>query len=84
VVIGNLDPDATNYNLLDFFKVVFMVGDVRMSEDYCMGDIYVVDLANVGLGHIGKITITALRKFEVCAMVRSAHGHPTTDSLGNT
>ena len=84
VVIGNLDTDSTNYNLLDVFKVVFMVGDVRLSEDCCLGDIYVVDLANFGLGHIAKMTITALRKLEVCAMVRSVHVHPTTDSLGNT
>lgn len=68
VIIGNLDPDATNYNLLDVFKIVFMVGDVRLSEDCCLGDIYIVDLANFGLGHMAKITITALKKLEVCAM----------------
>jgi hypothetical protein len=83
VVVGNLDTDATHYNILDVFKVVFMVGDVRMSEDCCLGDIYIVDLGNFGLGHMAKITITAFRKLEVCAMVRFAHSHPTTDSLGN-
>ncbi|PSN57107.1 hypothetical protein C0J52_01295 [Blattella germanica] len=41
VLIGNLDPDATNYNLFDIFKLVFMVGDVRFSEDCCIADTYI-------------------------------------------
>lgn len=68
VMVGNLDPDATKYNLLDFFKIIFMVGDVRFSEDCCVADTYIVDMANFGLGHVAKITFTAVKKLEVCAM----------------
>jgi hypothetical protein len=78
-MIGNLNPDATNYNLLNVFKIVFMVGDVRLSEDCCLGDVYIVDMANFGLGHMAKITITAVKKLEVCAMVRSDLRHPISD-----
>jgi hypothetical protein len=77
VLLGNLDSDATKYNVLDVFKLIFMVGDVRFSEDCCVGDIYIVDMANFGLGHITKITITAIKKLEVCAMV-SLYGIQST------
>jgi hypothetical protein len=73
VLLGNLDPDATKYNALDVFKLIFMVGDVRFSEDCCVADTYIVDMANFGLGHITKITIPAVKKLEVCAMVSSSH-----------
>jgi hypothetical protein len=69
--VGNLDADATKYNLLDVFKLIFMVGDVRLSEDCCVADTYIVDMANFGLGHITKITLAAVKKLEVCAMVSS-------------
>ncbi|KAJ4426604.1 hypothetical protein ANN_26402 [Periplaneta americana] len=68
VLLGNIDPDATKFNLLDVFKLIFMVGDVRFSEDCCVADTYIVDMANFGLGHISKTTITAVKKLEVCAM----------------
>ena len=69
VLLGNLDPDATNFNLLDIFKLIFMIGDVRFSEDCCVADEYIVDMANFKLGHIAKTTVTAIKKLEVCAMV---------------
>jgi hypothetical protein len=81
VILGNLDPDATKFNLLDVFKLIFMVGDVRFSEDCCVADNYIVDMANFGISHIAKITITAVKKLEVCAMVSFDPVHPPCDIL---
>lgn len=86
MVLGNLDPDATKYNVLDVFKLLFMVGDVRLSEDCCVADIYIVDMANFGLGHMTKITIPAVKKLEVCAMVsfyRSQLSSLVSDTVSN-
>ncbi|KDR19512.1 Retinaldehyde-binding protein 1-like protein 2 [Zootermopsis nevadensis] len=68
VVLGNLDPDASKYNVLDVFKLIFMVGDVRFSEDCCVADTYIVDMTNFGVGHIAKITMPAVKKLEICAI----------------
>jgi hypothetical protein len=80
-MVGNLHPDATKYNLLDVFKLIFMVGDIRFSEDCCVADTYIVDMANFGLGHVAKITFTAVKKLEVCATVSSDHAHFTCDGF---
>jgi hypothetical protein len=46
-----------------------MVMEIRISEDYCRSDIQIYDLSLVGLGHIPKITLPLMKKYEMCAIV---------------
>jgi hypothetical protein len=64
-----MDPDPSNIFIQDILKLCFMVQDVRMSEDYCLSDVYIMDYNNFTVGHISKVTLPALKKMEVCAMV---------------
>lgn len=47
-----------------------MMGDVRMSECYCFGEIFVYDLAEMRIGHLTKLTPTLIKKCHVVATVR--------------
>jgi hypothetical protein len=69
-VLGCLEPDPTKIIVQDILKLSFMVQDVRMCEDYCMSDIYIMDYNRFTVGHVGKVTLPILKKMEVCAMVR--------------
>jgi hypothetical protein len=77
-VLGCLDPDPANTILQDILKLGFMVQDVRMCEDYCISDIYIMDYNRFAVGHVSKVTLPVLKKMEVCAMVRYI---PTTFEL---
>jgi hypothetical protein len=68
-VLGCLDPDPANIFVPDILKLCFMVQEVRMCEDYCVSDIYIMDYNNFTVGHIGKVTLPILKKMEVCARV---------------
>jgi hypothetical protein len=67
--MGCLDPDPSNTVVFDILKLWFMVLDIRMCEDYCLSDIYIVDYNNFTVGHISKVTLQALKMMEVYAMV---------------
>jgi hypothetical protein len=68
-VLGCLDRDPANTIVHDILKLCFMVQEVRMCEDYCISDIYIMDYNRFTVGHIGKVTLPILKKMEVCAMV---------------
>jgi hypothetical protein len=68
-VLGCLEPDPNKIILQDILKLCFMVQDVRMCEDYCISDIYIMDYNRFSVGHISKVTLPILKKMEVCAMV---------------
>jgi hypothetical protein len=60
--------------MYDYFqqtKIMQMVQEIRISEDYCRSDILVVDMANVNLAHISKVSVTTSKKYELCALVSS-------------
>ncbi|XP_069698920.1 alpha-tocopherol transfer protein-like [Periplaneta americana] len=67
-VMGCLDPDTTNLVTSDVLRVNFMIQDIRMSEDYCSSDIYIMDFDKFSIGHFSKVTLPILKKMEVCAM----------------
>jgi hypothetical protein len=46
-----------------------MVQEIRISEDYCHSDIIIIDLANYTLGHVPKLKLTDLKKYELCVLV---------------
>lgn len=78
-VLGCLEPDPNKIIMQDILKLSFMVQDVRMCEDYCISDVYIMDFSKFSVGHVTKVTLPILKKMEVCAMVR--HHNPTTLEL---
>jgi hypothetical protein len=69
-VLGCLEPDPNKTIVQDILKLSFMVQDVRMCEDYCASDIYIMDYNRFTLGHVSKVTLPILKKMVVCAMVQ--------------
>jgi len=61
--------DVTHFSLPNCIKLVLLVQEVRMSEDYCHSDIIILDLVNYTLGHVPKFSLTDLKKYELCALV---------------
>ena len=72
VVIISLPPsDGMDLNTLSVLKLIQMVMEIRISEDYCRSDIYVMDYGNITLRHVTKITPSHVKKYELCAFVSS-------------
>ena len=61
--------DVTNLDIIDDIKMMQMVQEIRISEDYCQSDIIIIDLANYTLGHVPKISLTDVKKYELCVLV---------------
>jgi len=73
VVIGIPPSDGMDFNMLHCVRFIQMMMEIRISEDYCLSDIYVVDYGNITLRHISKITPSALKKFELCTFVSNTY-----------
>jgi hypothetical protein len=71
VINALLQTDITNYDPLTHLKLSQMVQEIRVSEDYCRADIYLVDCRNSSLGHIPTYTPTLIKKAELCGHVSS-------------
>ena len=69
VIIFSYSTDAKNFDACNHIKLMLMVQEIRMSEDYCHSDIMIVDSANFTVGHVPKITLTDVKRFELCVMV---------------
>jgi hypothetical protein len=61
--------DATQYHILDNIKLMLMSQEIRISEDYCLSDIVIIDVANYTLEHAAKVTLTHMKKYELCVLV---------------
>jgi hypothetical protein len=55
--------------------------EIRICEDYCLSDIFIADLGKFTLGHITKITIPMIKKFELCAVVSSVNMRHKDDKV---
>ena len=74
VVIISLPPsDGMDLNTLSVLKLIQMVMEIRISEDYCRSDIYVMDYGNITLRHVTKITPSYMKKYELCIVVSSTN-----------
>ena len=72
VVVVSLPPsDGMEFNPMYIFKLIQMVMEIRISEDYCRSDIYEVDYSNITLHHVTKMTPSHVKKYELCAVVSS-------------
>jgi hypothetical protein len=71
VVIYRLTTsDATLFETLDGIKIAQMVTEIKISEDYCRSDIYIIDFSFLSLGHVKKVSFPLLKKYELCSIVR--------------
>ena len=74
VIIMGLPPsDGTEFTMLYVVKLFQMMMEIRISEDYCLSDIFVMDFGNVTLRHVTKITPSIVKKCELCALVSSTN-----------
>jgi hypothetical protein len=67
-----LTPESTHFNMINILKLIQMVMEVRISEDYCRSDIQIYDFSFISVGHVSKITLPSLKKYEMCAIVSVA------------
>lgn len=63
-----LDPALDSRFLSDIFKIVFMMGDVRLREELegVSGDVYVLNAAFFTSRHLAHLSPTILKKFFIC------------------
>ena len=71
VVVGLPPTDGMEFNLLHVIKLFQLMMEIRISEDYCLSDIYVADYSNITPRHVTKITPSVVKNFELCAIVSS-------------
>jgi hypothetical protein len=64
-----LDQDPSKYIVYDVFKMIFMILEIRNTEDYNLAEIFIVDLENITMGHVVKYTLPAIKKLEISALV---------------
>jgi hypothetical protein len=70
VIVTGLQPkNDFDFIPLDIIRLFQLMMEIRMTEDYCRSDIYVIDYANLTLHHVTKITPSIVRKLELCAFV---------------
>ena len=69
VVIGVPPSDGMDLNPQNVLRLFQMLMEIRISEDYCRSDIYVVDYGYITLRHIKKLSPSLVKKFELCAFV---------------
>lgn len=64
--------DLDLFNFVDAVKTFFMLADTRLTEDQDVpaGEVPIFDSANVTLKFIGKINLSALRKYMIYTQVR--------------
>jgi hypothetical protein len=68
-IYGFLTSDTTHFNIIEYIKMIQMIQEIRMSEEYCSSDITIFDLANYTLAHVPKISLADVKKYELCALV---------------
>ncbi|KAJ4426908.1 hypothetical protein ANN_26707 [Periplaneta americana] len=69
VCFGSLSEDPTDFVIEDWYRMSLMTFEVRMCEDYCPRDIFIIDLANLTQAHVAKYSFPSMKKVEVCTMV---------------
>jgi hypothetical protein len=72
MVFRLLTPNTTHFDLINIFKMIQMIMEVKISEDYCRSDIHIYDFSSISVGHVSKFTLPLLKKYEMCAIVSVA------------
>ncbi|XP_063628802.1 alpha-tocopherol transfer protein-like [Cydia splendana] len=50
-----VDPNPSSFKIEEIFRNSYMVGDLRVKYDYMLGEIWLLDLKNISLGHFLRI-----------------------------
>jgi hypothetical protein len=69
IVIAVPPTDGMDFNSMYAFRLVQMVMEITISEDYCRSVVFVVDYANFTLRHVTKFTPSWVKKYELCGVV---------------
>jgi hypothetical protein len=69
IICGLLHSDDKTFDILQIMKLLIMIQEIRMSEDYCRSDIIVFDFSNYNLAHILKFSLPIVKKYELCLLV---------------
>ncbi|PSN57146.1 hypothetical protein C0J52_01304 [Blattella germanica] len=67
-LVSCLDSNPDHYHVYDILKLMFMVCEIRMREDYHLSDVILVDLDNITVAHVIKYTLPVLRRLEISAV----------------
>ncbi|XP_060806673.1 alpha-tocopherol transfer protein isoform X1 [Amyelois transitella] len=57
-----IEPDPGKCNTDILFRNTFMLGDIRLTYDYMLGDIWVLDIKEVGFGHVLRANPVTMQK----------------------
>jgi len=72
IIVAGLPPtDGMEFNALYAHKLFQLMMEIRISEDYCLSDILIIDFGNFTPRHVTKITPSIVKNFELCAIVSS-------------
>lgn len=65
------NPNLDLFNFVDAVKTFFMLADTRITENHSIpkGEIPIFDAANVTLKFVGKVNLSALRKYMMYTQV---------------
>nr|CAD7462684.1 unnamed protein product [Timema tahoe] len=67
-IVRYISSDASLLDLNLFFKLMFMVGDIRLRECMCLGEDIIVDMSNITFSHVTKLTPVLVKKIQMCGM----------------
>ncbi|XP_049831055.1 alpha-tocopherol transfer protein-like [Schistocerca gregaria] len=60
------DTDPSVFSPRDYMKRMFLVADVRLQEEPCLGEVLLFDLRGFTLQHLVKFTLPLAKKLLVC------------------
>ncbi|XP_023024466.1 retinol-binding protein pinta [Leptinotarsa decemlineata] len=63
VIIFCIFEENADLNIINFYSLLYNVIEVRMKEDYNVGDIMVYDCKNLNLGHLAQCTPTQIKNY---------------------
>ncbi|XP_074030265.1 retinol-binding protein pinta-like [Leptinotarsa decemlineata] len=63
VIIFRLFDDNPDFNIVNFHSLIYNVTEVRMKEDYNVGDIMVYDFKHLNLEHLAQCTPTHIKNY---------------------
>ncbi|CAB3245876.1 unnamed protein product [Arctia plantaginis] len=63
------DFNLDTHQLNELFKITLMIGDLRLLEplEGVTGEVYILDASIVRPSHLGKLSLSAVKKFFICA-----------------
>jgi len=73
VIMRGNDKNLPTPDIAQGMKMLFMIGDIRLKEEAVgvAGDVYILDATVATPTHFAKFTPTIIKKFLICAQVRT-------------